>query len=212
MTMQQEQEFSKRFDLGLWAKLLKYAAPYKKWMGFLGFVMVCVAGIDVVFPLMTKYAIDNFAVTHSLNGIQYFALGYLALVIIQSVNAYGLISIAGKIEMGICYDIRKHGFKRLQELSFSYYDKTAVGWIMARMTSDIARLSDTMAWGLGLCLGCNHDDRDCLRHAGYKLEAGTALFGCNAYSGAAKCVFPAEDTEGVQSSKKNELENYGSLQ
>jgi len=48
----------------------------------------------------------------------------------------------------VCYDIRKLGFKRLQELSFSYFDKTPVGWIMARMTSDTQRLGETIAWGL----------------------------------------------------------------
>lgn len=148
MTVNQEQDYTKRFDFGLWRKLLRYAAPYKKLMLALGFVMICAAGIDVIFPLMTKYAIDNFAVSQSLAGLKGFALGYFALVIIQAANAYVLISIAGKIEMGMCYDIRKSGFKRLQELSFSYYDKTAVGWIMARMTSDIARLSETIAWGL----------------------------------------------------------------
>jgi ATP-binding cassette subfamily B protein len=114
----------------------------------LGFVMICVAGIDVIFPLMTKYAIDHFAVTQSLEGLKGFALGYAALVAVQAVNVYMLIAIAGKVDMGICYDIRKHGFKRLQELSFSYYDKTAVGWLMARMTSDTSRLADTIAWGM----------------------------------------------------------------
>ncbi|MDF2522086.1 MAG: transporter ATP-binding protein [Clostridia bacterium] len=148
MTVNQEQDYTKRFDFGLWRKLLRYAAPYKKLMLALGFVMICAAGIDVIFPLMTKYAIDNFAVSHTLEGLKGFAMGYFALVIIQAANAYVLISIAGKIEMGMCYDIRRIGFKRLQELSFSYYDKTAVGWIMARMTSDIARLSETIAWGL----------------------------------------------------------------
>jgi ATP-binding cassette, subfamily B, bacterial len=148
MTVNQEQEYSKKFDLGLWAKLLKYTVPYKKQMIALGFVMICVAGIDVIFPLMTKYAIDHFAVTHSLEGLKYFALGYAALVAVQAVNVYLLIAIAGKVDMGICYDIRKHGFKRLQELSFSYYDKTAVGWLMARMTSDTSRLADTIAWGM----------------------------------------------------------------
>ncbi len=50
--------------------------------------------------------------------------------------------------MGICYDIRKEGFKRLQELSFSYYDRTPAGWIMARMTSDAQKLGDVIAWSL----------------------------------------------------------------
>ena len=148
MTGQQEQEYSKKFDFSLWIRLLKYAAPYKKLMILLGFVMICVAGIDVIFPLMTKYAIDHYAVTGTLYGLKNFAVGYAALGIVQAFNVYLLISIAGKIDMGICYDIRKHGFKRLQELSFSYYDKTPVGWLMARMTSDTTRLSDTIAWGL----------------------------------------------------------------
>lgn len=148
MTANQEQEYSKKIDLGLWVKLIKYTIPYKKQMLALGFVMICVAGIDVMFPLMTKYAIDHFAVTHSLGGLKHFAMGYAALIAVQAVNVYMLIAIAGKIDMGICYDIRKHGFKRLQELSFSYYDKTAVGWLMARMTSDTSRLADTIAWGL----------------------------------------------------------------
>jgi ATP-binding cassette subfamily B protein len=148
MTGQQEQEYSKKFDFSLWIRLLKYAAPYKKLMILLGFVMICVAGIDVIFPLMTKYAIDHYAVTGTLYGLRYFAIGYAALGLVQAFNVYLLISIAGKIDMGICYDIRKHGFRRLQELSFAYYDKTPVGWLMARMTSDTTRLSDTIAWGL----------------------------------------------------------------
>jgi ATP-binding cassette, subfamily B, bacterial len=148
MTVNEEQDYSKKIDLGLWIKLLKYTVPYKKLMIGLGFVMICVAGIDVIFPLMTKYAIDHFAVTHSLEGLKYFVMGYAVLILVQAVNIYLLIAIAGKVDMGICYDIRKHGFKRLQELSFSYYDKTAVGWLMARMTSDTSRLADTIAWGM----------------------------------------------------------------
>lgn len=148
MSVQQEQEYSKKFDFGLWRKLFKYMIPYKKQMIGLGFVMIGVAGIDVLFPLMTMYAIDNFAASGSLNNMKYFAMGYAALVAVQAVNVYLLIAIAGKVDMGICYDIRKHGYKRLQELSFSYYDKTPVGWLMARMTSDTSRLADTIAWGM----------------------------------------------------------------
>jgi len=50
--------------------------------------------------------------------------------------------------MSISYDIRKKGFKHLQELSFNYYDKTPVGWIMTRMTSDSTRLGEFISWGL----------------------------------------------------------------
>ena len=148
MSIHEEQDYTKRFDFGLWKKLLRYAIPYKKNLMQLSLVMICVGGIDVVFPLMSKYAIDHFIIPGTLEGIGRFILLYGLLICIQAVNIWLLIAIAGKIEMGICYDIRKAGFKRLQELSFSYFDKTPVGWLMARMTSDAQRLSEIISWGL----------------------------------------------------------------
>lgn len=143
-----EQEFQSRFDIELWKRMLKLVLPYKKYMIMLCFVMIGVGGIDVIFPLMTKHAIDSFVTTNSLEGLKPFIIKYIILIIVQTVNVWLLIAIAGKVDMGICYDIRKSGFKRLQELSFSYYDKTPIGWIMARLTSDTSRLGDTIAWGL----------------------------------------------------------------
>ncbi|EOC99511.1 ABC transporter ATP-binding protein [Caldisalinibacter kiritimatiensis] len=148
MNSYKEQEFSKNFDFSLWRRLFKYMKPYKKLLGLLAFVMIGVAGIDVVFPWMTKYAIDNFVVNQSLEGLGRYSLIYGLLVVLQSFNIWLFISLAGKVEMGLAYDIRKIGFKRLQELSFSYYDRTPVGWLMARMTSDIRRLSEVISWGL----------------------------------------------------------------
>ncbi len=143
-----EQEYNKRFDLNLWKKLFTYLKPYNKYLLILAIVMIGVAGIDAVFPLMNKHAVDNFVVPGNLAGLTRFAVYYGILICIQVINIWLFIAIAGKIEMGISYDIRKVAFKRLQELSFSYYDKTAIGWIMARLTSDVRKLGETIAWGL----------------------------------------------------------------
>lgn len=139
---------NKKIDISLWKNFLKYAKPYRNYLIVVAFVMVGVAIIDAVFPLMTKNAIDNFVVKKTTIGLNKFIIKYALLVITQAINAWLLIAFAGKIEMGMAYDIRKVGFKKLQELSLSYYDEKAVGWLMARMTSDIARLSETISWGL----------------------------------------------------------------
>ncbi|NLO83596.1 MAG: ABC transporter ATP-binding protein [Clostridiales bacterium] len=144
----EEQEYTQSFNINLWKKILHYTKPYRKYMLFLIAVMVGTGGIDAVFPLMNRYAVDHFIVPGNTKGLWIFAVAYGALVALQAVNVWLLIDIAGKIEIGVCYDIRKLGFKRLQELSFSYFDKTPVGWIMARMTSDTQRLGETIAWGL----------------------------------------------------------------
>ncbi|MTI67311.1 MAG: ABC transporter ATP-binding protein [Firmicutes bacterium] len=122
--------------------------PYSKNLFALAFVMVLVAGIDVVFPLMNKIAIDKYIVPKNLDGLVGFSIKYGVLIIIQAINVYLLIALAGKLETHIPYDIRTLAFKRLQELSFSYYDKTPIGWLMARMTSDVRRLGEVISWGL----------------------------------------------------------------
>jgi ATP-binding cassette subfamily B protein len=143
-----EQEYSKSIDFGLWKDLFKYIKPYRNRIIALIVVMMGSGGIDVIFPLMNRYAIDNFIVTGRLDKLWVFAGIYAGLVALQAINVYFFIYFAGRIEMSLSYDIRKAGFKRLQELSFSYYDKTSVGWLMARMTSDVERLGATIAWSL----------------------------------------------------------------
>jgi ATP-binding cassette subfamily B protein len=148
MSIYQEEEYQKRFDFSLWKKLFRYFKAYKKELGTLVAVMIIVGAIDTAFPLITRYAIDRFIVPGTLEGIWPFALLFLGLIIVQGFNIFLLIATAGRIDMVICYDIRRDGFKRLQELSFSYFDRTPVGWLVARMTSDVGKLGDVIAWGL----------------------------------------------------------------
>ncbi|MBU5676954.1 ABC transporter ATP-binding protein/permease [Alkaliphilus sp. MSJ-5] len=148
MNEHKEQDYEKGLDLKLWRNLFKYTKPYKKELISLSIVMIVVAFIEAVFPYMTKIAIDNFIIPGVTDGIKGFGIVYAILVMILAICVWLLIALAGSIETGLCYDIRKLGFKRLQELSFSYYDNKAVGWLMARMTSDVLRLGETISWGL----------------------------------------------------------------
>jgi len=144
----QEQEYEKKLDLGLWKRLIRYAKPDLKTFIFLILVNLGVSAFDAVNPLLTRYAIDHYIVPGSLEGLWQFGLVYGLLIVFQGINIWLMIALSGKIEMGIAYDIRKKGFERLQELSFSYYDRTPVGWIMARMTSDVNRLGEIISWGI----------------------------------------------------------------
>ena len=148
MNTYEEKEYTKRFDFKLWGKLAKHLKPYRKKMILLAVFMISLAGVDALFPLMSKYAVDNFIIPRSTSGLRMFALSFLILILIQTANIFFFIAIAGKIEMGLTYDIRRKAFKHLQMLSFGYYDKTPVGWLMARLTSDCMRLGSFISWGL----------------------------------------------------------------
>ncbi len=136
-------------NISLWKKILALLWIHKKTIFVLYGFMIALAIGDVLFPLLNRFAIDEFIIgNRSTNYIPYFIGVYGTLVVVQSVVVYGFIRTAGKIETAFAYDVRQKAFKKLQELSFSYYDKTPSGWIMTRMTSDIQRLSDILSWGL----------------------------------------------------------------
>lgn len=145
---QYQEELQEKFDLQLWKEIFKFVKPYKKYVVILIFVVGVVACIDAVFPYMTKIAVDRFVVPQTTQGIGWFGLAFAVLVTVQGFNIYVFISMAGRIETGLIYSIRRAGFERLQELSFSFYDTKAVGWLMARMTSDISRLGEIVSWGI----------------------------------------------------------------
>jgi ATP-binding cassette subfamily B protein len=66
----------------------------------------------------------------------------------QAAGVFTFIYLAGLLGERIQYDLRRSMFTRLQELSFSYFDRTPVGWIMSRVTSDPSKVADLVTWGL----------------------------------------------------------------
>lgn len=64
----QEQDYTKRFDLSLWRKLIKVAKPYHKNLIAVVLFMAVSAIIDVIMPNMNAYAIDVFIANHSTAG------------------------------------------------------------------------------------------------------------------------------------------------
>ncbi|WML34951.1 ABC transporter ATP-binding protein [Clostridium sp. OS1-26] len=143
-----EYKITEKFNLGIWKRFFKYLYEFKKGLIIMAFLMIIVAGIDAVLPLLTKYAIDNFIAKKSTDGLKAFTIAYFGIFAFQALNVKLFIMQAGKIETELAYHIRKLGFKRLQQLSFSYYDNSSVGWLMSRMTSDVTRLSEIVSWGL----------------------------------------------------------------
>lgn len=129
-------------------ELARYFQPHRKKVIQLVVLMIFVGTMDAISPYFSKYAIDMFIETGSLDHYKVFAAVYVLQVVLLSISVYGLIWLADSIGTSVSYDIRKQGFENLQTLSFSYYDRTAVGWIMARMTSDIGKITEGISWAL----------------------------------------------------------------
>lgn len=127
--------------------LFHFLKPFKFYILIAFISIAIISGIEAYMPVMQKIAIDNFIILKSTVGLQVFLLKYIGLALSLLVLIYIFTIFGTKLELALVYSLREQAFKKLQHQSFSYFDRNADGWIMARVTSDIRRIGDIVAWG-----------------------------------------------------------------
>ncbi len=144
-----EEEYKdSKFDIAVWKKIFAKVKPFKKHLIIGVMAAVVLAGIDAIYPQINRFAIREIAETGDLSKLPMFIGFYVAIMFLIGSMVYTFIIHAGSVQIKLSYHLRKEAFEKLHKLPFSYYDKTPVGWIMARMTSDSRRLADILSWGM----------------------------------------------------------------
>ncbi|MFQ6102212.1 MAG: ABC transporter ATP-binding protein [Anaerolineae bacterium] len=144
----EEEEFSTQFDGRTVIRILSQAKPHWPWLvGFL-LAISLVSGLDSYFTFLSKQIVDEGILAGDSAALTRTVTIYGLLIVVQAAGAFGFIFLAGILGERIQYDLRQKMFNHLQELSFSYFDRTPVGWIISRVTSDSRRIAELVTWGL----------------------------------------------------------------
>ncbi len=144
----EEQEYKKPFSLAIWARMLPFLKPYRKYLMINVALNLLMVLSDMADPFFQSYAIDHFITPVTIEGIGPFTLAYMAVVVIQAVLSFVAIRAATVVEMNVGKDLKRAQFLHLQTLSLSYFNTTPVGYIHARIMSDTSRISGILAWSL----------------------------------------------------------------
>jgi ATP-binding cassette subfamily B protein len=88
-----------------------------------------------------------FGIAFTVNFTQYILL-IVSGILVRAVAIYLLFFTTNFLEMSIYINIRQDAFAQVQKLSFSYFDKTSSGWLIARLQSDTSKISDMISWGI----------------------------------------------------------------
>ena len=143
-----EDDFEK-IDLGVWKKIFKILIKDKKVIIQMIIAVILLAANDLVYPLLNKYALEHyFNENPDFSTKWLFIAAYAFIAIALGLTVWCFIRAASIVEENTTIEIRKQAFDKLQKLSFSYYDTTSSGWIMARMTSDARKLASIILWGI----------------------------------------------------------------
>ena len=169
----EEEALSKKLNFSSWGKIAKYALKRYVLLFIMLFLMVLITFHDGSFiPLLNRgiiralTAIENqgsigsnllmdlqidvtliFGIAFSINYIEYIILIGIG-ILIRAVAIYLLFFTTNFLEMSVYIHIREDAFAQVQKLSFSYFDKTSSGWLIARLQSDTSKISDMISWGI----------------------------------------------------------------
>jgi len=122
-------------------KSLRPLFPYlKKYRLSFAVGMICVLcnnGVWILFPQVIRRAVDDLHLGVTRHKLWIYALLLLAVAavkgIFQFLTRWIMIGISREIE----FDLRNDLFRHLERLSYSYYQRTRTGDIMARATNDL---------------------------------------------------------------------------
>ena len=153
MQIHEEEVLGQAYDARLMRRLFSYLMPYKTWILAALLIILVTSLIQVSGPILTQIGIDRFIATKDLGGLNQIALLYLAIVFVGFFLGYLQTYVMQLTGQKIMVDLRMQIFSHLQKLSLSFYDKSPVGRLMTRVTTDVDVLNELFATGVVTILG-----------------------------------------------------------
>ena len=143
----QPSKLVKRNDWRLMLSLLPYAKKNSKQLVISLLLLVPLSIASAVQPILVQQGIDGPIKSGDLLGLRWICLVILMTIAVrlafQSWQGYLVQEVGQKITA----DIRTDLFRHVTSLSTSFFDRTPVGKLITRLTSDVEALGDVFATG-----------------------------------------------------------------
>ena len=155
-----EEQRYRPIDRALLGRVLGLLAPYKSQYTLGVSLGLSMTFLDMLSPKFMQWLIDygvgyqkhallpqpteNGAVRHVLFVIAMWALCIAGAIVLQRFTILVMTAAGERVQ----FSLRQRLFRQLQKLSMSYYDKTKLGRIISRCTSDVNSLREVNVWGL----------------------------------------------------------------
>jgi len=153
----EEEALGKVYDSRLARRLFGYLRPYTKLVAFAGALTILVGPLNAAGPWLFEIAVDRYivpALHHQIplavgtRGLGRMSLLFLATLVLGFALQYLQVLVMQKVGQQTMYDLRKEIFERLQRLPMSFYDRSPVGRLVTRVTTDVDALNDLFAAGI----------------------------------------------------------------
>jgi ATP-binding cassette, subfamily B, multidrug efflux pump len=153
----EEEKLGKIYDAQLTRRLMHYLRPHK-WQVVLAVSFTLgVTGMELIGPYIFGYGVDKYMVPGfagkmmrhaAMTGLLWVALVFTASLLLSFGLQYAQVRIMQSVGQEIMYDLRKEIFAHLQFLPMSFFDRSPIGRLVTRVTTDVDALNDLFASGV----------------------------------------------------------------
>lgn len=123
-------------------------APHKTRMLWSFVLMIVAASATLAQPYIIKLSIDRGITAGHLNELYVWGAVYVGTLVVYWLGTYWQTWILSWVGQRVLFELRTRMFAHLQKLSLRFYDRTAVGHIISRNTSDVSAINDILTQGL----------------------------------------------------------------
>lgn len=145
----EEYSLQTKMDFKVWKRIFKELFKYP---GYLIGAILSMIGSTFCETMFIKYICsDGLAkyVEEGINSSFYaFVLGMVMFILALGLCTTMFLRFASILELKFYSSLTKQTFAKVQNQPFSFFDRSSVGWLMARISSDTSRLGEIISWGL----------------------------------------------------------------
>lgn len=148
-----EEIAGKAYDTALLRRFVRYVAPYRLSIMVVVLILPLVAACRLAQPWIIKLAIDSHIITGKLAGLETIALGFLGILLIESLLSFLEVYLLQSVGQRVMSDMRSELYRHVMHLPVSWFDRVPTGSAVTRLTSDIEVLGEMFASGIITIIG-----------------------------------------------------------
>jgi ABC-type multidrug transport system fused ATPase/permease subunit len=127
-------------------RLLGFLRPYRRGV-IISFLLATVAmGVSVFIPFLVGKTVDE--IRHGTTNLWPLAGAIVGAGLLQLVFSVARRLVAGRVSLGVEFDLRNRLYQHLQSLELAFFDEQQTGQLMSRATVDLQAVRFFLGYGL----------------------------------------------------------------
>lgn len=148
LRQEKESDGGKGFDAKLLKRAMGFCVPYKKHFLFALFLLLLIAGFNLLIPYITKEIIDKGITAKNQDCIIKWSVFFFVCLLLRFGVQYWQTLIFSVTAQRITNNIRVTLFSHIQKMNINFFNTHEVGRLISRVMSDVDTLNALIVQGV----------------------------------------------------------------